>query len=139
MAALHISIDCKAAADRIVSPQRAGSGETMSVMGVLLYGPSSAEIEIDDRTLAHLQIVILARFRRHESCSLSWAHSHSAGSGRETIWLHPAIPLRFQYSLRETGPVNRVWLEEMSAAASRGDLRVTPEPESEIHRLSAGR
>ena len=95
-------------------------------MGSLAYGYAS-EIEIDDRTLAHLQIVLLSRLRRHESCSLSW-NVAAPGAGRETIWISDAIPLRFRYDPEQAGPVNRAWIDELNLAASRGELRITPEP-----------
>lgn len=99
-----------------------------SQVGTLRYGHDSDEIEIDDRTLVHLQIVLVGRLRRHESCSLSWSVAAGAGSGRETLWIHPSIPLRFRYASTDTGPINRVWIEQMTAAAGRGDLRITVEP-----------
>lgn len=40
-------------------------------MGQFLYGTPPAVIEIEDRTLAHLQIVVYAKFRRDERFSLT--------------------------------------------------------------------
>ena len=66
-------------------------------MGKLVYGASVTEIDIDDRTLAHLEIVIIAKLRRDEKFVLSWQHgqSHLAqgtdGRGEQPRWTphHP--------------------------------------------------
>lgn len=41
-------------------------------MGTLFYGDNRFAIGIDDRSLAHLQLVILAKLRRDESFSFTW-------------------------------------------------------------------
>ena len=99
-------------------------------MGLLIYGPSSSEIEMDDRLLAHLRIVMVSKMRNHESFSLSWSLDPSQGSGRETLWVHPSIPLRFRFFGSRPPAINRAWIDLMVAAASRGDLSVMPEPQS---------
>ena len=101
-------------------------------MGVLLYADDPHGIEIDDRTLAHLKVVILGRLRRQECFTLSWIRAASTGSGRETIWLAPGIPLRFRLDDADGRPLNREWLNQLSATADRGDLRIIPEPEVTI-------
>jgi hypothetical protein len=40
------------------------------------------------------------------------------GSGRGSIWLHPAIPLRFEFGGSRPPALNRAWLEEMTMSAS---------------------
>jgi hypothetical protein len=94
----------------------------------LIYGPTASEIEMDDRLLAHLRIVIVSKMRNHESFSLSWTLEANQGSGRETLWVHPAIPLRFRFYGSRSPAINRAWIDQMLAAASRGDLRIMPEP-----------
>jgi hypothetical protein len=97
-------------------------------LGTLIYGPSATEIEFDDRTLAHLRIVIVTKIRNREPFSLSWSVDLKRGSGRETLWIHPSIPLRFRFSDPRPQPVNRAWLQELLTAANSGDLTLTPEP-----------
>ena len=97
-------------------------------MGLLIYGPSGSEIEMDDRLLAHLRIVIVSKMRNHEAFSLSWIVDAAQGSGRETLWVHPAIPLRFRFFGSRPPAINRAWIDQMLAAANRGDLRILPEP-----------
>ena len=66
-------------------------------MGHLFYGNTAEPIEIPDRLLAHLKVVVATKLRRSESFTLSWRHPGDIPSGRSTIWLQPAIPLRFVF------------------------------------------
>ena len=85
-------------------------------MGSLTY--DRVVVEIDDRTLAHLQLVIVQKLRRGESFLLSWQDSTSVGSGRSSIWLHPAIPLYFKYVGGQAVALNRQWIEDLSRSAN---------------------
>ncbi|GAA3748224.1 hypothetical protein GCM10022239_24600 [Leifsonia bigeumensis] len=106
-------------------------------MGFLLYGRPAEEIEIEDRTLAHIKIVILAKLRRGESFAFSFEHDPSDDAGRSTIWLNPAIPLRFKFEEERQPELDRRWLELLVSAANSVDgLRLIPEPE-ESHPPSA--
>ena len=49
-------------------------------MGTLIYGGTS-EIDIEDRTLAHMQLAIITKLRRNEQFLLSWDHGVDNGSG----------------------------------------------------------
>ena len=64
-------------------------------MGKLTYD-STLTVDFDDRVLAHLQLVIGAKLRRHESFYFSWRDDPAVGDGRSTLWLHPTIPLYFK-------------------------------------------
>ena len=66
-------------------------------MGYLFYGNTSEPIEIPDRLLAHLKVVMATKLRRSESFTLSWRHTEDIPGGRSTIWLQPSIPLRFVF------------------------------------------
>ena len=98
-------------------------------MGKFMYGSPSNSIEFDDWVLAHLKCVILAKIRRGESFSFSWEYSTAAGIGHSSIWIHPAIPLQFDF-LGSTEPrLNRVWSEELLRLSNTtAGLRITPEP-----------
>jgi hypothetical protein len=101
-------------------------------MGKLVYGASITEIEIDDRTLAHLAIVIIAKLRRDEKFVLSWQHGQSGGGGRSVVWVHSAIPLHFEFHGSKEPTINPAWLKELMAIAnSPGGLHIIPEPELE--------
>lgn len=97
-------------------------------MGKILYGPQESPIEMDDRSLAHVKVVITAKLRRQEAFLLSWEIDRAAGSGRESVWMHPAIPLRFLFVGSRRPALNRAWLDLLAAAASQGELRLLPEP-----------
>ena len=96
-------------------------------MGSLFYG-GDYEIEIDDRTLAHLQITILAKLRRSESCSFSWTIGAQGGNGRESVWLHPGVALRFRYDSAQGIPVNPEWIKALTRSGDRGDIQLLEEP-----------
>ena len=59
-------------------------------MGKMLYSDSDIVIEFDDRALTHLQLVIGAKLRRHESFFFSWGDAKAVGSGRSSIWMDSA-------------------------------------------------
>lgn len=97
-------------------------------MGQLIYA-STFEARFDDRVLAHLQIVIVAKLRRQESFAFSWSKPRDEGSGRASLWLHPAIPLVFTFHGGRTPTISRAWIDAlMSSANSSGGLRIIPEP-----------
>ncbi|KQX06919.1 MULTISPECIES: DUF7882 family protein [unclassified Leifsonia] len=97
-------------------------------MGTLTYDVVK-QIHFDDRLLAHLQLVIATKLRRGESFNFSWKTDPSEGSGRTTIWLHPAIPLLYEFQGSRQPSINRVWLDELMASAdSVTGLQVIPEP-----------
>ncbi|WP_347232598.1 ATP-dependent DNA ligase [Cryobacterium sp. Hh11] len=85
-------------------------------MGSLTY--DRVIVEIDDRTLAHLQLVIVQKLRRGESFLLSWRDSAEVGSGRSSIWLNPAIPLYFKFVGGRAATLNRQWIEDLSRSAN---------------------
>jgi hypothetical protein len=94
-------------------------------MGNLSYASPPALIEFDDRVLAHLQMVVTSKLRREEKFTLSWQN----GEGHSTIWLHPSIPLRFDFECDNSAPLNHAWLEALMVSAnSNGGLHVVPEP-----------
>lgn len=86
-------------------------------MGRLVYAQTRS-IEFDDRVLAHLQLVITSKLRRGESLTMSWTNTADSASARSTVWLHPAIPLEFDFEGRDTPRINREWLQELAAAAN---------------------
>lgn len=85
-------------------------------MGTLSYGPWSAEFE--DRLLAHLQIVVVNKFRRGESFLMSWIDSTAIGDGRSALWLTPATPAHFRFSGTGAGDIDPAWLRRLNASAA---------------------
>lgn len=96
-------------------------------MGTLHYGSPPASFEIDDRSLAHIELVIMAKLRRRENLSFSLIDQKT--SLRQAVWISPVTTLRFQYD----GPmpeINRLWLQDLvDTANSSTGLRLVPEPE----------
>ncbi|MBB3157135.1 hypothetical protein FHS07_000819 [Microbacterium proteolyticum] len=98
-------------------------------MGTLYYGDVATPIEIDDRALAHLKVVIATKLRRGESFTLSWTHGPGQEVGRSTVWLHPSIPLRFVFDEPEPALLSRAWIEALANSAnSSGGLILVEEP-----------
>ncbi len=89
-------------------------------MGTMTYDGTA--VEFDDRVLAHLQIVIVLRFRKGEGFLMSWKDSLEVGSGRSSIWLSPFFPIYFKFYGSRPPAVDRDWLELLtqSAASSQG-------------------
>lgn len=86
-------------------------------MGTLYYGGSAEPIDMNDRTLAHLKIVISSKLRRSESFTVSWDHSSGDVVARTSLWLHPSIPLRFVFDDVSKVQLDREWLESLATAA----------------------
>ncbi|KQR21544.1 MULTISPECIES: DUF7882 family protein [Microbacterium] len=98
-------------------------------MGTLYYGDAATPIEIDDRALAHVKVVIATKLRRGESFTLSWTHGPDQEVGRSTVWLHPSIPLRFVFDEPEPALLSRAWIEALANSAnSSGGLLLVEEP-----------
>lgn len=97
-------------------------------MGTIYYGGSDTPINIDDRALAHLKVVISTKLRRNETFTLSWTHPEDRPRGRSTIWLHPSIPLRFVFDDPEPAELSREWIEELAnSATSSGGIVLVAE------------
>ncbi|KQQ06013.1 MULTISPECIES: DUF7882 family protein [unclassified Rathayibacter] len=97
-------------------------------MGRLVYD-STLEADFDDRLLAHLQIVIGSKLSRGESFYFSWRDSAGSGDGRTSIWLHPAIPLRFKYHGSRPPAINAEWVRRLLFDShSAAGLRISEEP-----------
>lgn len=85
-------------------------------MGTLYYG--DANFEMEDRLLAHLQVVISTKLRRSEFFFLSWVVPHRQGSGRTAIWIDNGVPIRLKYAGTRPPTINREWAETMATAAN---------------------
>ncbi len=98
-------------------------------MGVMLYGEARLEIELDDRTLAHLQLVMGAKLRRNEPFFLSWSDPQTVGGGRSSLWIESSVPLVFRYRSSKRHDINREWLEQLTLSANQPQgLHLMDEP-----------
>jgi hypothetical protein len=97
-------------------------------MGTLSY--DRLVIDLDDRMLMHLQVVMVQKLRRGESFLFSWHNSVECGGGRCAVWMNPAIPLYFRFSGGHAPTLNREWvaLLAQSANSSRGLILTNETP-----------
>lgn len=87
-------------------------------MGYLYYGDTAQPIDIPDRLLAHLKVVITTKLRRAESFTLTWRHSEGDPAGRSSLWLQESIPLRFVFSSAESEQLDGSVLQDMANRAN---------------------
>ncbi|MDO9398100.1 MAG: hypothetical protein Q7T71_16265 [Herbiconiux sp.] len=85
-------------------------------MGFLTYDEHA--YTLDDRLLAHLQMVIGMKLRRGESFFLSWAATPEEGSGRHSIWIDNGVPIRFRFDGSRPPAINREWAEKLALSAN---------------------
>ncbi len=98
-------------------------------MGSLVYDDDRVA-EFDDRTLAHLQVVIVNKLRRQESFPFTWTDDHRT----VTVWVNPNTPLEFIFHGNRRPQLNREWIEELALVASSSTgLVVLPEPTDPPH------
>ncbi len=100
-------------------------------MGYLVYD-SSTRVSFDDRVLAHLEVVIIAKLRRKESFAISWREPRAVGSGRSTLWFDSSIPLRFRFDGSRPPLIDREWVDRLAVAASSHGALVVADEDGEI-------
>ena len=105
-------------------------------MGTLVYGAAPA-ISIEDRTLKHLQAVIIMKLRRDEPFAFNWDAEPGVGedimhpnAAHGTIWSSQASQLYFRYdgTLHDKLNPERIDVLTKAAYSPRG-LWAVPEPE----------
>jgi hypothetical protein len=97
-------------------------------MGTLTYGSGRSVLQIDDRLLVHLRLVILSKLRRGESFAFNWDHGTGGEVLNVTVWIHPSIDLEFAFGSEMDGEINRQWADHlMQSANSVRGLIVVPE------------
>ncbi len=97
-------------------------------MGKFIYG-ETVRIDIEDRILAHLQLVISNKLRRGEPFPFSWRDDPSVGDGRTSVWLHPSASLVYKFYGSRLPALNPAWIDALADTAnSVSGLYVVPEP-----------
>lgn len=97
-------------------------------MGRLTY-EGSQKVDIEDRALTHLQIVITSKLRRGEPFPLSWKDDISTGGGRSTVWVNQHSSLVFKYHGGRQPSINRAWIDALTQTANApSGLYLVPEP-----------
>lgn len=105
-------------------------------MGRFIYDTAANAVDIDDRTLAHLRIVVMNKLRRSEP--FMFDIEVGDGSGRRSFWIHPSVALQFHFFGSRQPRINRLWIEEMMHAASGpSGLTIPPEPGEDAVAASA--
>lgn len=97
-------------------------------MGKFIY-ESSVKVDFEDRTLAHLQLVIGAKLRRGEPFHFTWEDDASIGNGRTTVWIHPRCSIVYKYYGGRKPSLNMAWIDALAYTAnSPSGLYLVPEP-----------
>jgi len=98
-------------------------------MGTFYYGDARFAVPVDDRALAHMRIVVLAKLRRNESFAFSWFKGIDRNSGRSTVWIHAGLTMQFDFAGSREPEINRQWIDDLYASANRTiGMTITPEP-----------
>jgi hypothetical protein len=90
------------------------------------------ETELDDRTLAHIRVVITNKLRTGRSLTLTWTDSKQNGGGATSVLLHAASHIRFHFADALIPQLNREWLTRLAKSAD-GPEGLVPENVPEAH------
>lgn len=103
-------------------------------MGKFTY-QTDQQIDIEDRALAHLQVVISNKLRRSETFFFTWTDASSnKSSARLSVWMSPSVPMSFRYYGKRAPTLNRAWIEALAVTANQaGGLYLVPEPPEQAH------
>ncbi|MGC5172500.1 ATP-dependent DNA ligase [Microbacterium sp. DT81.1] len=97
-------------------------------MGKFIYD-GLVKVDLEDRLLAHLQLVIGAKIRRGESFHFTWKDDDSIGNGRTTVWVHPRVSIVYKFYGSKAPNINKAWVDVlMFTANSPTGLYAVPEP-----------
>lgn len=108
----------------------AGLSHGVNLFGVgrLIYGKEFA-VELEDRTLAHVEAAIETKLRRGEPFMFTWKIDTAEGSGRTSVWVNRSSTLVFKYR-QPRQQINGAWVNAMlSTANTLTGLYVVREPE----------
>jgi len=87
-------------------------------VGLLYYGSESLPSEMPDRILVHVKLIATTKLRRGESFTLTWRHATGVRDGRTSLWMQPAIPLRFVFDEPEPERLDPDLLHSFAIAAN---------------------
>lgn len=97
-------------------------------MGKFIYD-GNIKVDFEDRTLAHLQLVIASKLRRGEPFNFTWKDDTSIGDGRTTVWVHPRSSLVYKYYGSRAPKLNVAWVDALAYTANAPTgLYLVPEP-----------
>jgi hypothetical protein len=105
-------------------------------MGRLTYSGIENSFEIEERTLAHLRLVIMNKLRRDESFMMHLPH----GDGVRSLWVDASLPLMLTFHGSRSATINPAWIDELMASASSAyGLQLVREPDNVVVRDPAVR
>jgi hypothetical protein len=64
---------------------------------------------MDDRQLAHLQLIVGVKLRRGENFFMAWKAPASSGEGRRAVWIDNGVPIYFEYAGGREPKLNFAW------------------------------
>ena len=94
-------------------------------MGTLRYDTSLPAIELPDRVLQHLHIVVARKLREQQRIAVSIITEKAEPIH---VWLDVRIPIVITYATGVATAINQKWLAELEASFSNAVLMLTPEP-----------
>jgi hypothetical protein len=96
-------------------------------MGRLKFA-NGVRLDLDDRSLAHVNAVMQIKLRRGESFHLSWKDDPTIGDGRTTVWVHPETSSACTLGSR-VAKLDPRWIEALMVTAnSVGGMRIVDPP-----------
>src|SRR5690554_5217114 len=82
-------------------------------MGKLIIS-TVMELEIEDRTLAHVREIVLSKLGKQESFLINWHPTQAINNfQRFSFWLNPGIPLQFIFYGSKEPELNQRWLDAL--------------------------
>lgn len=98
-------------------------------MGRLTYTGIENNFEIEERTLAHLRLVIMNKLRRDESFMMHLPH----GDGTRSLWVDASMPIMLTFHGSKNPTINPAWIEALMASANSAyGLQLVREPGNTI-------
>jgi len=98
-------------------------------MGRLTYTGIENNFEIEERTLAHLRLVIMNKLRRDESFMMHLPH----GDGIRSVWVDASMPIMLTFHGSKNPTINPAWIEAlMASASSPHGLQLVREPDNVV-------
>jgi len=85
-------------------------------MGTLHYDGS--KFSLDDRVLAHLQVIIAMKLRRNEGFFISWGVTGPTGAGQHSIWIDNGVPIQVELQSSPPPPIDREWADSLAQSAN---------------------
>lgn len=105
-------------------------------MGHFVYQSADRPWAIDDRTVAHLRLVVMTKLRRDESFMLCLI---TPSESERWFWMDAAVPIQFVTTVDRDWTINHAWIDALMRSANSADgMRILPEPPPDASGLPAG-